>query len=190
MLPQTDFAFKSIALGRANLATDPSTGVFQIYSGELLLAHQALTTSVTEFYEALRRAANAVMAAFMDYGVVPAPERQNDCIIFATVADDLRCATELAAIEPDYSDSHRFDIKLNRALRSLLSHTETPPTSYRPTTSEVGLFDTLSSVGTPSFSTSGTDSYWRATRRKRYHLTIHEHRNLFSEALQKLHEVA
>ena len=189
-LSQTDFALKSIAVGRTNLATDPRTGVFQIYTGELLLAHEALAASVAEFYEALRRAANTVLAAFSDFNIVPAPQRQNDCIIFAAAADDLRCASELAAIEPDYSDSHRFDIKLNRALRALLLRTPLPSTDYRPTTSEAGLFDALSSVGTHSFSTSGTDSYWRATRRKRYRLTIYEHRNLFSEALQKLHEVA
>jgi len=187
---QPDFALKAISLGRASLATDPSTGIFQIYTGQLLLVREALAISDAEFYEALRHVADTVCTGFREHHVVPEPERQNDCIIFAAAADCLRCATELATIEPDYSNSHRFDIKLNRALRSLLLHTAFPSTDYHPKTSEVDLFDSLSSVGTPSFSTDGAEKYWHATRRKRYQFTIHEHRNLYSEAIQKLHEVA
>lgn len=188
--PQMDFALKGIALGRAALATDPRTGIFQIYTGHLLLARQALASSDAECYEMLRRAADIVRTGFSKYHVAPAPERQNDCIIFAAAAGDLPCATELAAIEPDYSASHDFDVALSRTLRSLLSGSEPPSTIYRPTAAETGLFEALSSIGTNTFSTTGTERYWRATRHKRYQNTIHDQKDFFSPAIQKLHEVA
>lgn len=187
---QTDFASRAIALGHATLATDARTGIFQIYTGHLILARQALTSSDAECYEVLRCAAGIVHAGFSEYHVVPSPERQNDCIIFAAAAGDLLCANKLAAIEPDYSSSHGFDVALSRLLRSLVSRSEPPSLTYRPTAVEAGLFEALSSLHTDTFSTTGTESYWRATRHKRYQNTIHEQRDFFSPALRKLHEVA
>ena len=184
---QTDFASKAIALGHTTLATDARTGIFQIYTGHLLLARQALTSSDAECYEMLRRAADIVRTGFSEYHVVPATERQNDCMIFAAAAGDFPCATELAAIEPDYSASQSFDVALSRTLRSLLLGTELPSTTYHPTAAETGLFEALSSVRTNIFFTAGTERYWRATRHKRYQNTIHEQRDFFSPALQKLH---
>lgn len=185
---QSDFIEESIKLGRANLAKDPRTGIFQIVSSQKLIARQALNRGDSEFFMALSNIVKTVLMGFTEYGVPPAPERQIDCIFYAAAANDLHAAKQIAAIGTNYSDSHQFDITLNQLLRAILTPSPRPVSKYRATSSEQALFDSLSSIGTDRFSTDGIDRYWSATRRKRYRLTLYEHRNLLSEAARRIHE--
>ena len=184
---------KSIRMGKANLTADPKTGVFQIATGLGLLAWAHADSDPARSLQFLVEIVDTRLNAFSEHGLVPSPERQNDGIVFAAAADQIAKACLLGGIGVDVGNSHNFDIRLNSCLRRALG-IEDPhrPIRYSPTKGEVPLFQDLESLATApaSCTLAGCESYWKASRNRRYANTIHQKLNLFTMAGKNIKEAS
>lgn len=179
----------AIKRGAELMASDPRNAVFQIYTGNMLAAKDAQQAADTAVYHRhLRTMATALLHGHNESGVSIHPEKQNDGLIFAAAAGDIGLAAQLAEIEPVTKNSHDFDIVLGGLLRAAILGLPHVDHQYEATESESHLFRGLKAIGCDSFTTDGIDSYWRATRRRRYANTLHDADNLFSEAATQIHQ--
>jgi hypothetical protein len=179
----------AIKRGAELMASDPRNAVFQIYTGNMLAAKDAHKVGDTPLYHRhLRTMATALLHGHNESGVHLHPEKQNDGLVFAAAAGDLRLAAQLAEIEPVTESSHDFDIALGDLLRATILDLPHAEHDYNPTTAESKLFRGLKEIGSESFTTEGIDAYWKETRNRRYANTLHQDDNLFAEAATQIHQ--
>ena len=167
---------------RANLAGDPWTAVSQFRIAKRSLAYRCIDSNVETAFAHLLDVARFHLDALHSAGVALTTESQNEGILVALAAGALPLARELAAITPFSHDSHRFDIRLNAALRGRLGANTADRIRYTPTVCEEPLF--LAFEGAATIDAS---SYWRATRKRRYARTAFAKFDFFSAALSQLH---
>ncbi len=185
---RTDHSHEMLAKGRAELEADPELGFYHIWSSRDLLISMHVKnhgdvpkSDVADFV----REVNTLIAA---HDIELHLEKQNDLLFLALAAEDIEGASELAKITCHEAKSHKFDRLLNRKLRStLISNASADDMGYSPTKSEQPLFADLDRIGTcQDCGLDGVDTYWQATKSRRYQNTMFGHANLFRLAFQTL----
>ncbi len=184
-----EHASAGLAKGYAALESDPLLAYYHIWSGRMLL----ISTKLKNNRDLPRDDVHAIIQETIDanavHNVVIALEKQNQLLVLALAAGDIDGARHIASIECNHDDSHRFDIRLNYALRSFFVSPHSP-LSYSPSKFEQLLFDDLDSIACKrQTDLTGTDTYWNVTKSKCYAGTVFEHSNLFRQALEHLNRM-
>jgi len=186
-LRRLDHAEQTIAKGRATISGDFKNGFYWIWSGHMLKVTTQLknedpgapATIQSLKHESLKHLAQRPMHV----------GAQNDLLLLLLAIQDIYGAREIACVETQSDDAAQFDVALNTNLLAALFRRPVR-ISYKPTDSEAGVLNDLDSIATEvATDLSGTDTFWRALRKKRFANTMYEHRNLFKDALSSLQRI-
>ena len=181
-----EHANAGLAKGYAALESDPLLAFYHIWSGRMLLISTKLKNNRDLPRDDVHAIIQETINANAVHNVVIALEKQNQLLFLALAVGDIDGARRIASIECKRDESHRFDIRLNCALRSFFVSLHSP-LSYLPSKSEQLLFDDLDLIAcNRQTDLTCTDTYWNATKSKRYLGTVFEHSNLFQQALEHL----
>ncbi|WP_154715277.1 hypothetical protein [Neptuniibacter caesariensis] len=122
---------------------------------------------------------------YLDRSVPLSTTQQNDLLFIAGYTKNYELAKELVAVPVDSSKEHGFVKTINYLFRSWFGTQPDDQPAYSPDKCEVSLFNAFSSV------TEGADldqcaveSFWSATKNKRYKDTIWGKANIFSHSLR------
>lgn len=113
------------------------------------------------------------------------PVQQNDVLFIAGYTKNYELAKELASLPVDASKEHGFVKTINYFFKLLLAKAQAEKLVYSPDKCEVSLFNAFSALAAgEDFDQSAVESFWSATKNKRYKDTIWGKTNIFSVSLQ------
>lgn len=166
--------------------TDKKTAARFFINGHEVLASYYMANDMDEYAQEIEAATALKLNYIKDYNEHVGPETQINYVFLCLSINEIERAKEFCSFEIDYKNSHKFSILLNCLLRRILGIPllgKEP--KYKPTKTEAGLFSALQNViDNQAIDDIALHKYWRATKSKRYQLTIFENRDLFSQAIK------
>jgi hypothetical protein len=186
-LRRLDHAEQTIEKGRATVEGDFKNGFYWIWSGHML----KVTTQLKNGDPGATPTIQSLKVDSLKH-LAQRPIRvgaQNDLVLLLLAIRDVEGAREIAGLERESNDAAQFDVALNVKLLAALSRRPVQ-ISYKPTDSEAGVLNDLDLLAIEKATDlTGTDSFWKALRRKRFANTMYEHRNIFNDALSSLQRI-
>jgi hypothetical protein len=114
-----------------------------------------------------------------------APVQQNDLLFIAGYTQNYELAKKLVSVPVDSSKEHGFAKTINYLFRSWFGRKPDEQPVYSPDKSEASLFSAFSSLTEGGdLDQSAVESFWSATKSKRYKDTIWGKTNIFNRALR------
>ena len=166
--------------------SDPQKSMKYTISGHEILASYYLANHNELFIDELEITTKLKLNYINTYSEKLWPESQINYTFLCLAINNIQRAMDFITIETDYKNSHKFAILLNCKLRELLgAPLLVAEPDYTPSKSEVGLFEAFDKIlSKQEVSWDLLHKYWKATKKKRYELTVFEYDDLFSRALR------
>lgn len=166
-------------------ATDVKTAARFSINGHEVLASYYMANDMEEYVQEIDAATALKLNYIKNYNERVGPETQINYVFLCLSINKIERAKEFCSFSTDYKNSHKFSVLLNCLLRRILDiPLLAKEPKYKPTKTEVGLISSLQNViDRQEIDSIALQKYWKATKSKRYQLTIFENRDLFSQAI-------
>lgn len=164
----------------------PELAVSWYSSAYLLMAAVMLNEGEeAEAVELLSTYLEKVFPFYLGRAVKLSPVQQNDLLFIAGYTENYELAKKLVSIPVDYSKEHGFVKTINYLFRSWFGKRPEEEPAYSPDKCEVSLFAAFSSLTEGGeLDQRAVESFWAATKNKRYKDTIWGKTNIFNPSLR------
>jgi hypothetical protein len=154
-------------------------------SGHLLMTAVKLAHGKeTEAKEILCQFLKVITPFYTSKKVLITPLKQNELLFIAGYTEQFDMAKKLIEIPVDASGEHGFIQLVNYYFRQWIGNAP-QNSNYQPIKTEQSFFEQLKSLSNGNtFNPNGIDSFWSATKNKRYQNTIWGMANIFSVSLE------
>ncbi|ROZ61381.1 hypothetical protein [Ramlibacter sp. WS9] len=184
-------AERSFADAEEREATNPEGALAARAHGHEALASYYFANGDSKGEEELHSAIRAEVQRYLAFGTAVRPFLQYRYLLLALAIGDVVLAREIAGYPIDRKNWSRFDSAITFRICNVLGIAQgvkEPKASY--TATEQTFLRALDAVAKgEAFEVDDVHGFWKALRKKRYELTIFEHKDLFTPALKTLRAV-